>query len=75
MRPNSSAGRKVGNACRFFMFQSNSVKAAIFDDLARKARLFFVEVVEPDFVVIDLMVDLQTRMWTGNFSELTSHFC
>lgn len=75
IQPNPDAGRKVGNACQFWTFQSNSVKAAIFDDQARKAKLFFVDAVKPDFVVIDLMGDVQTHTWTDDFPEFTSHFC
>lgn len=73
--PNPDAGRTISGSCRFWTFQSNNVKAALFDDNARKTKLAFAEIEKPDFVVVDLMGDLQTHTWTGDFSEYSSHLC
>ncbi|THX41411.1 hypothetical protein D6D10_02747 [Aureobasidium pullulans] len=47
--PNPDAGRIINTQCTF-------VKAARFDESARKAKLAFVEIAKPDYVVLDFVI-------------------
>ncbi|THX18427.1 hypothetical protein D6C86_07613 [Aureobasidium pullulans] len=67
--PNPDAGRIINTQCTLWTYQSGSVKAARFDESARKAKLAFVEIAKPDYVVLDLMGDLGNRRWIGDFSS------
>ena len=73
--PNPDAGRIINTQCTLWTYQSGSVKAAIFDDSARKAKLAFVEIAKPDYVVLDLMGDLGNRRWIGDFSSYIIYLC
>ncbi|THY51065.1 hypothetical protein D6C97_06821 [Aureobasidium pullulans] len=73
--PNPDAGRIINTQCTLWTYQSGSVKAARFDEAARKAKLAFVEIAKPDYVVLDLMGDLGNRRWIGDFSSYIIYLC
>ncbi|TIA49172.1 hypothetical protein D6C79_03726 [Aureobasidium pullulans] len=73
--PNPDAGRIINRQCTLWTYQSGSVKAAIFDESARKSKLAFVEIAKPDYVVLDLMGDLGNRRWIGDFSSDIIYLC
>lgn len=73
--PNPDAGRIINTQCTLWTYQSGSVKAARFDEFARKAKLAFVEIAKPDYVVLDLMGDLGNRRWIGDFSSYIIYLC
>lgn len=73
--PNPDAGRIIGTQCTLWTYQSGNVKAAAFDDAARKSKLFFVETEQPDYVVADLMGDLGNRRWIGDYSSYIIYLC
>lgn len=73
--PNPDAGRIINTQCTLWTYQSGSVKAARFDESARKTKLAFVEIAKPDYVVLDLMGDLGNRRWIGDFSSYIIYLC
>ncbi|TIA08298.1 hypothetical protein D6C81_09146 [Aureobasidium pullulans] len=73
--PNPDAGRIINTQCTLWTYQSGSVKAARFDESARKTKLAFVEIAKPDYVVLDLMGDLANRRWIGDFSSYIIYLC
>ncbi|THW92229.1 hypothetical protein D6D15_03320 [Aureobasidium pullulans] len=73
--PNPDAGRIINTQCTLWTYQSGSVKAARLDESARKAKLAFVEIAKPDYVVLDLMGDLGNRRWIGDFSSYIIYLC
>ncbi|THY02980.1 hypothetical protein D6D03_04747 [Aureobasidium pullulans] len=73
--PNPDAGRIINTQCTLWTYQSGSVKAARFDESARKTKLAFVDIAKPDYVVLDLMGDLGNRRWIGDFSSYIIYLC
>ena len=73
--PNPDAGRWNGKMCQAYTFQSTDVKAALFRDDVRAEKLTFVQEVNPDYVISDVMGDVQHGHGSADFKFFHDNLC
>ena len=74
--PNPDAGRLSNGQCTFWMFQSNSVSAAPFDQVAQSTKTAFATgPAVADYIIIDIMGDVQNHEWYSNSQTYNSYLC
>ena len=74
--PNPDAGRLSNGQCTFWIFQSNSVSAAPFDQVAQTSKTAFATgPANADYIIIDIMGDIQNHEWYSNSQTYNSYLC
>lgn len=67
--PNPDAGRREGRSCTYYTRQSTNPRAAGFNFNARQAKQHFVDSVRPDYIIIDIMGDMNRSSWSSSLSS------
>lgn len=73
--PNPDAGRREGRSCTYYTWQSTNPRAAGFNFNARAAKQHFVDSVNPDYVIIDIMGDMNRSSWSSSLSSFQQELC
>ena len=71
--PNPDAGRRSGHSCNYYTWQSTDPRAAGFNFKARQAKQNFVNSVNPDYVIIDIMGNMP--QWSSDLSAFERDLC
>lgn len=71
--PNPDAGRRSGRSCNYYTWQSTDPHAAGFNFAARKEKQNFVNSVNPDYVIIDIMGNLPH--WSSDLTAFERDLC
>lgn len=70
--PNPDAGRNSWG-CKYYTWQSTDTRAAGFNFDARKSKQDFVNAVNPDYVIIDIMGDIPH--WASDLNSFEHNMC
>ncbi|GAA0708045.1 hypothetical protein ISN75_11035 [Dyella marensis] len=73
--PNPDAGRREGGSCKYYTWQSTDPRAAGFNFNARQAKQNFVNSANPDYVIIDIMGDMNHSQWSSSLSDFQRDLC
>ena len=73
--PNPDAGRRKGGSCKYYTWQSTDPRAAGFNFNARQAKQDFVDKANPDYVIIDIMGDMNRSSWSSALSDFQRELC
>lgn len=71
--PNPDAGRRSGRSCNYYTWQSTDPHAAGFNFAARKDKQDFVNSVNPDYVIIDIMGNMP--QWSSALTSFERDLC
>lgn len=73
--PNPDAGRREGRSCKYYTWQSTDPRAAEFNFNARQAKQNFVNSANPDYVIIDIMGDMNHSKVSSSLSDFQRDLC
>jgi len=71
--PNPDAGRRSGGSCKYYTWQSTDPHAAGFNFAARKEKENFVNSVNPNYVIIDIMGNIPH--WSSDLTAFERDLC
>ena len=71
--PNPDAARRSGGSCKYYTWQSTDPRAGGFNFGARKEKENFVNAVNPDYTIIDIMGNIP--QWSSSLTSFERDLC
>lgn len=71
--PNPDASHGSGRSCKYYTWQSTDPRAGGFNFSARQAKQNFVNAVNPDYTIIDIMGNIP--QWSSSLSSFEHNMC